>query len=510
MPDKILVTNCIALQQKYGPQGLKAVRSAISTLVAADKVRGIVTQLFDISDSADMKKVKGAAVASAKSERQNKDAVDAIYAAYKPGYIAILDGPDVVPHLLLTNPTPGDKDGNVPSDLPYASDAPFTSRDPAKYAAVTRVLGRVAGVTAAKEPSFLVKQLGTAAAFKSRKRDDYLSYFAISAEVWEKSTEESAGNIFGNNSIKVCPPTGTPNVSKLLAPLAHFINCHGGSTDPQFYGQHGSQYPVSMTSDDVTKGASRNTIAAAECCYGAQLFDPTLASGKMPVGNAYLGAGAVAFLGSTNVAYGPSEGNGAADLLTQYFLIDVLDAASVGRAFLQARQKFVQGQKMEDPVNLKTLAQFILLADPSLQPCLDAGKDAKATAAVIDQATARETRRVFLSVNGKAAADASGFPGKKVVRPAPKIHRLVHKIARQRGLRVRPNDVEAFHVVGGDDYAKEMKARGVEQKVFVVVDHQEPSRKARQKKGSVLPVTRVLVAHAQDNRVVEVAEYVRR
>jgi hypothetical protein len=299
-------------------------------------------------------------------------------------------------------------------------------------------------------------------------------------------------------------------VSKLLAPLAHFINCHGGTTDPKFYGQHGSQTPVSMTSDDVTRGASRHTIVAAECCFGAQLFDPTWAGGKMPIVNAYLDAGAIAFFGSTNVAYGPPEGNGAADLLTQYFLIDVLGAASVGRACLQARQKFVQSQKMEDPINLKTLAQFILLADPSLQPCLPVSKDPKAEVKVIDYAEARETRRVFLSVYGKAAADASGFPGKKLVRPPHNLRSLVHKIARDRGLRARRENVEAFQVVGGGDYGKEMKARGVEQKVFVVVDHREPSRGARKKEGATLPVTRVLVAHTQENRVIEVAEYVRR
>ena len=94
-----------------------------------------------------MKTVKGAAVTSAKSERQCKDAVDAIYAALRPDYIVILDAPDVVPHLALDNPTPGDKDANVPSDLPYACDAPFTSRDAAKYSAVTRVVGRITGIT---------------------------------------------------------------------------------------------------------------------------------------------------------------------------------------------------------------------------------------------------------------------------------------------------------------------------------------------------------------------------
>jgi hypothetical protein len=509
MPDKILVTNASALAKKYGPKGLKAVLEAVNLLIAADRARGLTTQLVDISDAAKMKKYKGAAVASPKSERACKDAVDAIYAAVKPDYLVLLDGPDVVPHLALNNPTPGDKDTNVPSDLPYACDAPFTKRDPAAFAAVTRVVGRIPGITGAKEPSFLVNQLKAAAKFKRRKRNEYQPHFAISAEVWHKSTEESVGNIFGDNAVKICPPTKTPAVRKMLAPLVHFINCHGGPVDPHFYGQHGDSYPVSLTSEDVAKGASGNTIVAAECCYGAQLYDPTLANGQWPIVNAYLGAGTVGFLGSTNTAYGPEEGNGAADLLTQFFVIDAIGGASLGRACLQARQKFVLGQKMEDPINLKTIAQFILLADPSLQICDNDRPDSKAVAAVIDHSAARATRRVALTAAGKAAADSSGFPGKKVDRMPKNLHDLVRKIARQKGFRANGN-MEAFHVVGGEDYGKEMKARGVEQKVIVVIEHKEQPRKLAGKRSRPVPQTRILVAHAQNNRVIETAEYVRR
>jgi hypothetical protein len=516
MSDKIIVTNASALAKKYGSKGLKSVLEAVAALVAADKARSLSTQLVDISDAAKMKKFGGAAVTTPSSQRQCKDAVDAIFKSQKPDYLVLLDGPDVVPHLELTNPTPGDKDKNVPSDLPYASDAPFTKRDAAAYAAVTRVVGRIPGITGANDPDFLIGQLKAAASFKSRKRNDYLPHFAISAEVWKQSTSESAENIFGSNSVRTCPPTGTPSVTKMLSPLAHFINCHGAPVDPQFYGQQGDRYPVSLTSDDVAKGAKRNVIVAAECCFGAQLYDPILAQGKLPISNAYLRAGAVGFLGSTNTAYGPAEGNGAADLLTQYFLIDAIAGASLGRAFLQARQKFVLREKMEDPVNLKTLAQFILLADPSLQPSLGDQAAAKAAAAVIDPSAARETRRIALTAAGKSAASSSGFPGKRIARPPTALHKLILKIARKRGLRAGRTNIEAFQVVGGEDYGKEMKARGVEQKVIMVVEHKQPAAKASAKarltarKSAALPTTRILVAHAQDNRVVEVAEYVRR
>lgn len=508
MPDKILVTNYSALSKKYGGNGRKAVLDAVKALAAADKARGLTTQLVDISDAAAMKKFKGAAVRSALNERQCKDAVDAIYAAAKPDYLVLLDGPDVVPHLILDNPAGNDGDQKVPSDLPYASDAPFTKRDAAAFAAVTRVVGRIPGVTEAKDPGLLIKQIKAAAAFKPLKRADYLGHFAVSASVWEKSTEESVNNIFGSPAIKLCPPSESPAVAKLLAPLCHFINCHGAEVDPKFYGQKGQQYPTAMTSDDVAKGAKRNALVAAECCYGAQLYDPVQAQGKWPISNAYLGAGAVGFFGSTTIAYGPEEGNGAADLLTQYFLIDALAGASLGRACLQARQKFVLGEKMEDPVNLKTLAQFILLGDPSLQPCR--AEDKAAAPEAVEPTAARKTRRIALVAAGKAAADSSGYPGKPLARAPKKLHELVVKLARRRGFRARPDNVAAFQVVGGGNYGAEMKARGVEQKVLMVVEHVRPRGRAAKALPKGLRHTRVLVAHAQDNRVVEIAEYVRR
>ena len=316
--------------------------------------------------------------------------------------------------------------------------------------------------------------------------------------------------MFSSNAIKTCPKIGTPGVAKLLAPLCHFINCHGAKADPQFYGQKGGDYPVALTSGDVAKGAKRHSIVAAECCYGAELYDPTLNGGQQPIANAYLDAGAIGYLGSTNIAYGPADGNSAADLLTQYFVIKTLEGASLGRACLEARQKFVLGQKMEDPVNLKTLGQFILLGDPSLAICQPATTDSAAEAKSIDHHAARETRRVFLAAAGKSAADSSGFPGKKIARPAKGLEDLVRKIARGRGFQASTKNVDAFHVVGGAEYGQEMKARGVEQKVVVITEQSKFPGKGAAKLPKDMVMTRIFVAHTQDNRVIEVSSYVRR
>jgi hypothetical protein len=162
---------------------------------------------------------------------------------------------------------------------------------------------------------------------------------------------------------------------------------------------------------------------------------------------------------------------------------------------------------MEDPVNVKTLAQFILLADPSLQPCQDVGPEAEADPNIIDFRAARKTRRVALVAAGQSAADCSGFPGKKILQPSRTLHELVRKLARRHGFRARKRDISSFQVIGGARYAAVLKARGVKEKVVLVIEHRPALAK---KKGKILPQTHILVAHAHDNQITKIAEYFRR
>lgn len=53
----------------------------------------------------------------------------------------------------------------------------------------------------------------------------------------------------------------------------HFINCHGGPASPEFYGQHGDNYPISLTTQSITGEIIEGTVAAVEYCYGAELYD---------------------------------------------------------------------------------------------------------------------------------------------------------------------------------------------------------------------------------------------
>ncbi|CAN5159445.1 hypothetical protein BH09BAC2_BH09BAC2_13670 [soil metagenome] len=92
----------------------------------------------------------------------------------------------------------------------------------------------------------------------------------------------------------------------------------------------------------------------------------------MSIANTYFKNKAVAFTGSSTIAYGPAAGQGVADLITQYFIKNIIAGASTGRALLEARQKFiaVSGPHL-DPYELKTLAQFYLPGDPAMQVVIE-------------------------------------------------------------------------------------------------------------------------------------------
>ena len=76
----------------------------------------------------------------------------------------------------------------------------------------------------------------------------------------------------------------------------------------------------------------------------------------------------------------------------QYFLLAILEGASLG-ARTVARQKFVQQTAELDPIDLKTLAQFNLLGDPSIHPAVIASATSVPKGVDTTQARRLETRQ---------------------------------------------------------------------------------------------------------------------
>lgn len=497
--DKVIVINRAAMRAKYPGPGLGGIEDALDRLIAADARRALNSRVIAIDDAAQMAGVGGRAVLGASDQQGAKEAVDAIYAALTPDYVMLLDGPDVIPHIVLdqiSGLTDDDKD--IPSDLPYACAAKYSTRA-ADFVAVERVVGRLPAAEGETDPDVLIGIIDTAAAHAPRPKEEHLPYFAVSAEVWTVSTQLSLKAIFQDHTnLDIAPPSVRPEMFGRLAQRTHFINCHGATLNPRFFGQKDAAYPVAMESDAVSRSATtEGTVVAAECCYGAQLYNYNISGGAQPICQAYLRNKAAAFVGATTIAYGALADMMQADLLCRFFIGGVLDGASTGRAMLQARQQFVEKQVMADPTNLKTLAQFVLLGDPSLQPVekeIQAPKAAMAGAdaeqvAEDDLRGNRKSRRIAMASFGKSVASAASLPGRSVRNGSVAVERF-RELARERGFGI----ASAYRVTGGREFRKAMKAQGQEKRVMVAVKVVQD--RAHAPEDAPFAVYEVMIGHA--------------
>ncbi len=194
----------------------------------------------------------------------------------------------------------------------------------------------------------------------------------VSAKVWQKSTRLSiAGLPDVSGDVHTSPPEGPAWTAAEAAPPIHFVNCHGGEFDPNWYGQQSPNnwnLPVAVAASRLPGFVPQGAVVAAECCYGISHWPPSAAHGQPSVAMSYLRQGAVGVFGASTVAYGPAASNAYADVMCRMFVAEVLGGASLGRAALIARQQFVQSRSFLDPTDLKTLAQFNLLGDPAAVP----------------------------------------------------------------------------------------------------------------------------------------------
>jgi hypothetical protein len=413
MVSKVIVSSASRLTAKYGARSTE-VRDAVNVLIQADLQRGIASRLILLDDAASLAGISASPVTDSTNPVEVKTCLDAVYHALEPDYIALLGAPDVVPHQSLDNPLRAnhDEDDDVPSDLPYACEHQ-ASRDPADFLAPTRVVGRIPDVTGATDPQYLVDLVHSQASWASQPAVAYQNCFSLTAKEWEKSSMLTLQALIGNaDDLQLSPTAGPTWTSAEMKRRLHFINCHGGLANCHFYGQDGSSYPVAHDAGLIKGMIQPGTVVAAECCYGAELYDPARAGGDIGICSTYLSGGAYAFFGSTTAAYGPADSNANADLICQYFVRSVLAGASTGRATLEARQQYVGTAVTVDPTDLKTIAQFTLLGDPSIQPVQSPQLFAKGLPHA--ELFALRDRRRSLFVEGLAGRQAVS-----VARPVP-------------------------------------------------------------------------------------------
>ncbi len=325
-----------------------------------------------------------------------------------------------------------------------------TVASPQDFIGPTRVVGRLPDLTAGTDARYLAALLKTAATWRSSPRDTYEKHLGISTETWKASTQQNLKMLFGSgDDLQVAPPKGPKWTAAQLKRRVHLINCHGAEADFRFYGERKSDgdQPVAHTAPRVKGKIAQGTVAAVECCYGSELYDPAMANGQIGICSTYLSGGAYAFVGATTIAYGPSSGNEDADLMCQYFVRRVLAGASLGRAFLEARQEFAQLSSEIDPFSLKTIAQFTLLGDPSIVP-VDAppaplavpsaahpGRKVSASKAALQRAV-RADRRRELTAKGITIAETQATVVRSATVTASPL--MKEKVRGARLMRLRP------------------------------------------------------------------------
>jgi hypothetical protein len=512
--DKAIISNRSALIAKYGQNDVIRIYGKLNDLVVADGQRGVVALVFDIDDPTIMSSVNGQPVSNAGSQQGAKQAVDAIHTHHQCDYILLLDGPDIIPHIDLNQP-PGlsDNDLLIPSDLPYASSAPF-SNDVSRFFSITRVVGRLPAAHGENSADRLIDLLEKSIAQRSRPVSEFQQFFSMSADVWQLSTQMSLSNVFGGHAgLFLSPPSSHALIDTSLNSRMHFINCHGASGDWRFYGQAGNSYPVAM--DSLLVGAqmiAQDALVAAECCYGAELYNYRLLQANQPMCITYLSGGAIAFVGSTTISYGPAAANGMADLICQMFLDRSLKGGSTGRAFLEARQRFVQTQQMSTPQNAKTIAQFNLYGDPSLVPVTrDSLPDGDAVLKSMvnaftpeDGRVARKARRLSLESNGKSVASSTSRATRKVSeRAADSLSAVLRfrQIAAELG---NSGTVEVFRIGGGSEFVKSNKFAGGQRRVAVAIE--KGTRTLGEGKPDT-PFYKVVVGHMLGDGIFKVEEF---
>ena len=118
------------------------------------------------------------------------------------------------------------------------------------------------------------------------------SCFALSAKVWVKSTKMSVRNILGAVPVVLTSPTAGPAFTQAqLREKVHFVNCHGNESDHTFSGECPRTSTARRWTRGSSPGVSDGTVAAFECCFGAELYDPA-GLPAMSIANTYLAKGA--------------------------------------------------------------------------------------------------------------------------------------------------------------------------------------------------------------------------
>jgi hypothetical protein len=379
---KLSVTVNRRLRRKYSATALNTINAAIKKWIAADASRGIRTVHVALDDAKSMKLLGVSAISGTGTAGKIKKTIDKLWARLNPDYLVLFGGNDIIPMFVVANPSydpGGDDDAKVPTDSPYASSSPFRASNLKSYLIPDRVVGRIPDMMSDGDPAWLVDYLTTAASWALQPASVYADTYDICCDEW-KGAGAACTQYIGApaSSLLISPPTTdqSANAQGQLSARLHMIKCHGAQLDPKFYGQKESNYPEALRSVTLKPRLKPNTLAAAMCCYGAQVYSPddpaATDPGEWPLASTYLRNGGLGFAGSTMIAWVGVSQMMCADWIVAGYLKGVLGGASLGRAFLESKQDYIRWINQQgyapDIADEKTMIEFVLLGDPSIHP----------------------------------------------------------------------------------------------------------------------------------------------
>lgn len=354
-PTMLIISSREKLRDKYGEVSFAQIEAKIGAYIQALANAGISAVLVYV-DSVDSLEAYGLSPVDPGNSLDIKGLVDELDKKLSPAYTFIIGGHSIIPFHILSNPVK-DLDTIVYSDSPYASkDNEFLIPE--------RALARLPDDSSG-DASFLLSLIEN---ITDRAKGSRRDSFGYSAKVWKKASEVVYDITKHGEDLKLSPLTIWDNlINNWVDSKGYFyFNLHGSEKSSNWYGQEDSNLPVAFTPGNLKDVNVENAVVCSEACYGANIIDKKVDDA---LSLKFLAKKAACFVGSTKIAYGPSEPpNTDADLIVLKFFERIKEGLSFGEAFLKAKQDFARESIKKgylDATDQKTLLEFVIFADPS-------------------------------------------------------------------------------------------------------------------------------------------------
>jgi len=354
--------------------GVSAFKQSLDAYIRFKASRGVHYYVLDLADQQVAYRTEG-------TEPENVISVlKSIYSVIRPEYLMIVGDHNAIGTVKWKNRA-HDSDSFVESDLPYISLDMQSPWEGQEYDFKNCV--RVGRIPAQARTGFAEAGTYFANAMKSLPaRRQTIHGFSLAAMEWDAVSRRIHKKGLPRGVYFTSPPSNKNDFAGRLPraegekPNLLYFNLHGSAHTELWYGQDGSSYPEAFSApclNDLSAGYMLGT----EACYGAKpVFgkNPTMVLHAMQ-------NGCLAFLGSTQVAYGSvSMIKLCADVLVGEYIHQLSQGSTAGDAFLAGLEKLHRSPANTDS-EIKTLAEFALYGDPSTA-LLRGGVGAKSAPAV--------------------------------------------------------------------------------------------------------------------------------